>query len=609
MKRQAPHSAPRELPAAVGWIASSLPFVPARGCTSYMPPCARGELPSALARTRQCLLALLLSAALSSAHGSSGGGAPPFRARTPAEVAPYPPMHWHSWGLYTHEDLVNETNMGEMAEALIASGMAAAGYDTINVVCNGWTGRDPTTGVLQQNRTLWPSGMEGFAKKLHGMTPRLKLGCYTSPRTKNCMCGTGPSGRCEEGTGEGYEQIDMSFFADIGCDHIMVDMPDSAPSTFRQRYALFGAAIANSSNPDMLFGVACSPAHSWKWVDKVGGHYNRIAGDIYDSWSAVLRQWDVAYSIPAISTLTRPGRYSYLDQMVIGDVPGRKGSAYGSGLSHDETVAHMSMWVMAASPLTTCTDVRNMSAEIKEILTNSEVLEVHKDHLAKMATRVDVGVGESGELELHSANLCGADFPACQEGPGDPGYPGSPCTSCPANWSVFEKPLHDNSSAVMVLNRGLMALNVSINLGDLGDSTHYTFSARDLWEKLDLGVFTTLLTVEVPAHGVRLLRMRVVPPPPPPTCPAGWLSHAPGFWAGHLVPSNNQPHDTVNVTADACARKCKLTSGCLAFEIYQIEPKACYMFVDELQPPFTSNPDCFACVANHSRSANHSHTK
>eukprot|EP01051_Picozoa_sp_SAG22_P035529 SAG22_NODE_16728_length_319_cov_0.872727_1_plen_31_part_10 len=31
-------------------------------------------------------------------------------------MAPYPPMHWHSWGLYTHEDLVSETNMGEMAE-------------------------------------------------------------------------------------------------------------------------------------------------------------------------------------------------------------------------------------------------------------------------------------------------------------------------------------------------------------------------------------------------------------------------------------------------------------------------------------------------------------
>ena len=494
-------------------------------------------------------------------------------------------------GLFTHEDGVNETNMGEIADALISSGMAAAGYDTVNVGCNGWTGRDPATGVLQQNRTLWPSGMQGFAAKLHGMTPRLKLGCYTSPRTKNCMCGRGPSGQCEEGTGEGYEQIDMSFFADIGCDHVMVDMPDSAPSTFRQRYALLGAGIANSSNPNMLFGVWCSAAHSWKWVHEVGGHYNRIAGDIYDSWSAVLRQWDVAFSIPAISSLTVPGRYSFLDQMIVGDVPGRKGSAYGAGLTHEETVAHMSMWVMAASPLLTCTDVRNMTPAVKEILTNAEVLEVHKDPLAKMATRVDVGVGEYGELELHSANLCSADYPTCQEGPDDPGYPGHPCTVCHANWSVYEKPLHDNSSAVMVLNRGSATLNVSIKLSDLADSTQSTWAARDLWSKRDLGVFIDTMTVAVPGHGVRLLRMRV---PPPPACPAGWLPHAPGFWA-NPNPSDEKG-DRVNATLAACATKCELTKGCLAFEVYQLAPKACYIFVEQLKQPFTSSPACFACV-------------
>ena len=47
-------------------------------------------------------------------------------------------------------------------------------------------------------------------------------------------------------------------------------------------------------------------------------------------------------------------------------------------------VAHMSLWVMAASPLLTCVDPRTMSAEIKAILTNPEVLAIHKDPLARM---------------------------------------------------------------------------------------------------------------------------------------------------------------------------------------------------------------------------------
>jgi hypothetical protein len=93
--------------------------------------------------------------------------------KTPAEIAPYPPMQWHSWGLFTHEGLITEANMLEMAEALISSGMAAAGYSTVNVVCNGWVGRDPTTGVLQENHTSWPNGMASFARKLHAITSRL----------------------------------------------------------------------------------------------------------------------------------------------------------------------------------------------------------------------------------------------------------------------------------------------------------------------------------------------------------------------------------------------------------------------------------------------------
>ena len=60
------------------------------------------------------------------------------------------------------------------------------------------------------------------------------------------MCGPGPQGTCEEGTGAGFEQRDMEFFAASGCDHVMVDMPDSAPSAFQGRYDTIGAAIASS---------------------------------------------------------------------------------------------------------------------------------------------------------------------------------------------------------------------------------------------------------------------------------------------------------------------------------------------------------------------------
>ena len=69
----------------------------------------------------------------------------------------------------------------------------------------------------------------------------------------------------------------------------------------------------------------------------------------------------------------------------------------------------MSMWVMAASPLLTCNDVRNMTDDIKQVLTNEEVLAVHKDALVKMAVRIDVGGGV-----VRSASARASLFTTCK---------------------------------------------------------------------------------------------------------------------------------------------------------------------------------------------------
>jgi alpha-galactosidase len=512
-------------------------------------------------------------------------------ATTPAEVAPHPPMQWHSFGEFNRHDDVNEANMLGAAGGLISSGMAAAGYDTINVVCNGWTGRDPTTGRLQENHTLWPTGIKGLATKLHAMVPPIKLGCYTAPREKNCMCNRLPTGQCEEGTGPGYEVDDMAFFADAGCDHVMVDMPDgpSTAAAYRARYQAIGDGIRASSNPSMLYGVWSGPSgYSWKWAKSVGGHYWRIGDDIYDGWQSITRMWDTLQSIPGIAQRTKPGAYTFLDQMQIGDVPGSGGTTTGPGLSHDESVAHMTMWVMAASPLLSCTDPRNMSAATLAIWTNPEVLAVHKDSLARMAVRVDIG----GVHETENANFCSAGYPQCQRlGPLDPGYAG-PCTICRVNSSVWEKPLADNSSAVMVLNRGDTPLTVSVELYDLGENLYDTYAVRDVWLRADLGVKTGTLQVSVPAHGVRLLRVQPPAPPAPPVptppCPpTDFTPNAGGYWR-NAIPVGSTTNGTVGGCAAACRSSAK---DCVAFEVFVGDgyPGQCYHFLNSMSPPFTAS--------------------
>jgi len=82
-----------------------------------------------------------MAAAATLLTSASAQLAAPVKPIPASQLAPYPPMHWHSWNTFCGENEVNEANMRGMADALISSGMAAAGYDMVNVVCNGWTGR------------------------------------------------------------------------------------------------------------------------------------------------------------------------------------------------------------------------------------------------------------------------------------------------------------------------------------------------------------------------------------------------------------------------------------------------------------------------------------
>jgi hypothetical protein len=248
------------------------------------------------------------------------------------------------------------------------------------------------------------------------------------------------------------------------------------------------------------------------------------------------------------------------------------------------------MWVMAASPLLTCTDVRKMSPFLKEILMNEDVLAVHKDPLARMATRIDVG---GGLHELTSSGLCRNDFPVCQE------Y--DSCTHCTNNVSVWAKPLASGETAVMIMNRDNHSIaSAAVLLPDIGDGMLATFSARDLWAQQDLGVHSNAISLAVPAHGIRLLKLTPPRPPaptPPRVCPPGFTNHAAGYWA-NLEPCNACPHDGQNATGSLCGAKCEKTMGCKGFEVYAGPdgPPACFIFVGELAPPFTANAGCLTCV-------------
>jgi len=136
------------------------------------------------------------------------------------------------------------------------------------------------------------------------------------------------------------------------------------------------------------------------------------------------------------------------------------------GMSHDEYLTHMSLWVLLAAPLLAGNDLSKMTPETLGILTNKEVIAVDQDAKGEQGRRV------------------------AQEGP----------------LEVWAKKLADGSVAVGLFNRGESANPVTVSFKDIGVQASAT--VHDLWKHKDLGSFNGSYTEEVPRHGVVLIRVK-----------------------------------------------------------------------------------------------------
>ena len=121
-----------------------------------------------------------------------------------------------------------------------------------------------------------------------------------------------------------------------------------------------------------------------------------------------------------------------------------------------------------AAPLMAGNDIRKMTAEIRDILTNKEVLAVDQDALGVQGRRV----WKDGDLE------------------------------------VWSKQLQDGNRAVLLLNRGSSQQTVTATWEQIGYPGHVSAAVRDLWAHKDLGKFTGKFSAPVESHGVVVVAVR-----------------------------------------------------------------------------------------------------
>jgi alpha-galactosidase len=130
--------------------------------------------------------------------------------------------------------------------------------------------------------------------------------------------------------------------------------------------------------------------------------------------------------------------------------------------------SHFSLWCILAAPLMSGNDLRTMSREVAEILTNREVIAVDQDPLGMQGRRVK----RNGEQE------------------------------------VWSKQLADGGRAVVLFNRGPNAANISVSWTDIGYPQHLSASVRDLWAGKDMGKLSGTFSAEVPSHGVVMVTIK-----------------------------------------------------------------------------------------------------
>jgi alpha-galactosidase len=122
-------------------------------------------------------------------------------------LAATPPMGWNSWNHFACK--VSDAVVRAAADALVATGMKAAGYVYVNID-DCWQGQRDGSGVIHPN-SKFPD-MKALGDYIH--SKGLKFGIYSSPGPKTCAGYEGSYG---------HEEQDAKQYAAWGVDYLKYD--------------------------------------------------------------------------------------------------------------------------------------------------------------------------------------------------------------------------------------------------------------------------------------------------------------------------------------------------------------------------------------------------
>ena len=369
-------------------------------------------------------------------------------------LAQRPPMGWNSWNYGLNENnradfsRLTEKSMLEQAQAMVDTGMLAAGYEYF-VLDDGYqNARRDWQGRLQGHALRFRHGIPQFVNDVKALG--LKFGIYSVPGTLTCAQQYDDYVAGDLGS-LNHERIDAQAFAEWGIDYVKYDWCRAHLNDGLDPEVAFKkmADELQATGRDIVYSI--SEYGFWKpheWAPKFTNMW-RTTDDLFADWDSLLRTLDLQEPLYPYS---RPGAWNDPDMLQVGN----------GSLTSAENRAHFYLWAVLNAPLMAGNDLTRMTDEVRDLLIHPGVIEIDQDWS-----------GEQGRLTWSDGDL-----------------------------QVWSKRMSDEAGgglAAVLLNRGDQAAKFALNqaVGEFG-------AAKDVWSG---DLVDARSSVEVEPHGAVLLRL------------------------------------------------------------------------------------------------------
>jgi alpha-galactosidase len=363
-------------------------------------------------------------------------------------LAQTPPMGWNSWNKFGCD--VSEQLIMQMADAMVASGMADAGYEYI-VIDDCWQAGRDKKGKIIVDKDRFPHGMKYLADYIHAKG--LKFGIYSCAGTKTCQGRPG---------GRGHEYQDARTYTGWDVDYLKYDWCYTAKQNAPASYTTMSEALKAAGRPVVFSLCEWGTSKPWKWAANVG-HLWRTTGDIVDRWDAMM---DIFDKQKELARYAGPGHWNDPDMLEVGN----------GGMTNEEYRTHFSLWCMLAAPLMAGNDLQSMSKETLDILTNREIIAIDQDPLGKQAFCMH----DTGDYEIWIKPLANDEKAACL-----------------LNRSDETKTVEVNAPSLLKAND---------NYWTSDDYRLNDYTIRDVWAHKELKIKRDIFEITLPPRSVKIFR-------------------------------------------------------------------------------------------------------